>query len=153
MLSHGIMLQHEILSGELETGGWLYWQNWHCQQQEACEQLCAHTETRQLEAERAQGEAHHRLAQPPPGVDGVYFRPYTHDPDTREVEECAFRWMELRCPSGHAMTPYWDATWHRVCDNCDGAWQRAAREAGLGLDLVDTCKVCDRDICNTLPTR
>jgi len=36
-----------------------------------------------------------------------------------------------------------------VCDNCDGAWQRAAREAGLGLDLVDTCKVCDYDMCNT----
>jgi hypothetical protein len=26
----------------------------------------------------------------------------TNDPDTREVEECAFRWMELWCPSGHA---------------------------------------------------
>jgi hypothetical protein len=47
------------------------------------------------------------------------------------------------------MTPYWDATRHRVCDNCGGAWQRAAREAGSGLDLVDMCKVCDYDVCNT----
>ena len=46
----------------------------------------------------------------------------------------AYRWMELRCPGGHAMKPYWDIMWLRVCDNCDGMLQEVREDSKSRLD-------------------
>ena len=47
------------------------------------------------------------------------------------------------------MKPYWDIMWLRVCDNCDGMLQEVREDSKSRLDLVDTCEICDYDVCNS----